>query len=129
LSREGTEDANRRFREAATPIFKFHKAVRSVSVIRMDGTRPYSVVREGVTRLEPEQVVSEVLLKFAMGKGMTEAEDKYYGVMKSIAISREKVKHLVYPKPDGILVVSTEPGFPMEKVDALSKLVITLRDW
>ena len=93
----------------------------------MDGTLLYSIMKEGLKHLEPEQLVPDVLLKFALAKGMTEAQEEYHGGLKSIAMSREKVRHLAYPKTDKLLVVSTDPGFPMERIDALGKLVAKLK--
>ena len=93
----------------------------------MDGAQVYSVGRRGVQSKEPQDETDSMFLKIALGRGLGESTNRYHGRMKSIIVNREKIKLLLFLTFDKILLISTEPEFPLHRLEELEVLVDTMQ--
>jgi hypothetical protein len=113
--------------EACEKLFDFDGSVRYVTLLGMDGAQVYSVGRRGVQSKEPQDETDSMFLKIALGRGLGESTNRYHGRMKSIIVNREKIKLLLFLTFDKILLISTEPEFPLHRLEELEVLVDTMQ--
>jgi hypothetical protein len=112
--------------EACNKILEVHESVRYVYVLGLDGKEMYSRGRYGAPSGETEDATPDLFVKMAIGLGMAESQNKYQGRLKSIVVNRERLKLIIYVASDKILMISTEPEFPVDKIVQLDELVESL---
>jgi hypothetical protein len=103
--------------------FDYH--VRCVLVLGTDGSLRTSASREGLVSLEPEEVTTRMLYQTIIGMGMGSSENRYHGKIRAIVIVRERLSLILFPLFDELVLVSVDPGFPLERTAEMARLLDT----
>jgi hypothetical protein len=112
--------------EACNKILEVDGSVRYVYVLGLDGKEMYSKGRYGAPSRETEDATPDLFVKMAIGLGMAESENQHQGRLKSIVVKRERLRLVIYVASDKVLLISTEPEFPVGKIIKLDELVESL---
>lgn len=101
----------------------FDKGVRSVTLLSSDGRPLAEVWRPGVAPLEPPSESENVYVKATIAINMSTAMNKYHGPIRTVILIREKLTIVFFSLESGMLLIFTEPRFPLQRVEELGKLV------
>jgi len=66
--------------------------------------------------------------RFAIGNGLTQGSNSYFGKMRTNIVSREKLVEVLIPLEDRMVIFSASPSFPLGKTAEPEKLIRSLQD-
>jgi hypothetical protein len=107
-------------------IFRFDKRIRQFGVVNSVGALVLSASRPDFVPLEPLEETNKLFVQIVLMKGILGGINKYHGKIRGAIVMREKVTMIMYDGIDRIFVFSTEPDFPLEKVEKLGNLLDTI---
>lgn len=110
-------------REMLDAVLRFHDDVRFVYIVSHEGKLITYRARQDTPGLAPLSAMIQVFAKTAIAATFTEPEESYHGKTLSFVVTKERLRLIVIPQADFIVLVSTEHSFPMAKVDELAHLV------
>ena len=108
-------------------IFSIHSSIRYVTILNKEGVLLDSVKRAGIDSLEPPEATEMIVRRWVVARGMTSGTDEFFGSVKTIIIKREKLVELFFPLPDQNLIITANPGFPLDKVPKLETVLSKLQ--
>jgi hypothetical protein len=111
------------FQSKADRIFDFDKRVRFVVLLTSDGKVMAEFGRPGVVSLEPQSEAETVYMKATIAINMTAPMDKYHGRIRTAILVKEKVTIICFNLMARIMLISASPGFPLQKVEELGRLI------
>ena len=98
--------------------------IRYCGILDQMGRTVSGGMRPGVKSLEPENEAERVDLQIAVTRGMSESATSYLGAPDYVVIHRERLMLIALPRPDHMTVlVGAEPDFPLDRLEALRKVV------
>jgi hypothetical protein len=107
----------------AEGILAFDKGIRFVVVLRSDGRALAEVGRPGLAPLEPPGESENIYVKAAIAVSMSAGMNRYHGPISAAIVIREKLTIVFFNLSSRMLLISTEPGFPLHRVEELGRLV------
>lgn len=107
----------------ANSIFSFDKRIRFVVLLTSDGKVTAEFGRPGVVPLEPRSEAETVYMKATIAISMSTPMDKFHGRMKTAILVKEKVTIICFNMMTRIMLISADPGFQLQKVEELGRLV------
>lgn len=111
------------FGTKANSIFSFDKEIRFVVLLTSDGRVTAEFGRPGVVSLEPQSEVETVYMKATIAISMSTPMDKFHGRMKTAILVKERVTIICFNMVTRIMLISADPGFQLQKVEELGRLV------
>jgi len=104
-------------------IFSFDKKIRFVVLLTSDGKMVAEFSRPGVVPLEPRREAETVYMKATIAISMSTPMDKYHGRIRTAILVKEKVTIICFNMMSRVMLISADPGFKMEKVEELGRLI------
>jgi hypothetical protein len=101
--------------------------IRYVILFGQDGKPLTKVNRPEASLHEPPEQTAAILQRFAIARGMTLGSDTFYGKAKTIIVRRDRLTELVFPIAEQLVLVGTEPGFPLEKTSLLENTLTQIQ--
>jgi hypothetical protein len=117
-------ETNRAIFEAkASRIFDFDKSIRFVVMLTLDGNVMAEFARPGVVSLEPPSEAPTLYMKATIAINMSAPMDKYHGRIRTAILVKEKVTIICFNLMARIMLISASPGFQLQKVEELGRLI------
>jgi hypothetical protein len=110
---------------ALEALLAFDPEVRCVIETRFSGEQIASVKRKGLESLEPESETVRVLDQTALGAGMGFSMNGYHGRVRVVIVARGRLSLIIFPLYDSLVLVSTDPEFPLQKTRRMAELLDT----
>jgi hypothetical protein len=105
-------------------VFKMDRRIRYCGILDVMGRTISGGMRPGVKSLEPENEAERVDLQMALTRGMSESASSYLGATNYVIIQRERLMLIALPRSDHrTVLVGAEPDFPLDRLEALRKVV------
>lgn len=111
------------FGTKADQIFSLDKRIRFVVLLTSDGKVVAEFGRPGVVPLEPRNEAETVYMKATIAISMSTPMDKYHGRIRTAILVKEKVTIICFNMMARIMLISTDPGFQLQKVEELGRLI------
>ena len=111
------------FGSKANSIFSFDKRIRFVVILTSDGKVMAEFGRPGIVPLEPRSESQAVYMKATIAISMSTPMDKYHGRIRTAILVKEKVTIICFNMMARIMLISADPGFQLQKVEELGRLI------
>lgn len=109
--------------EKAGRLFEFDPRIRSVVMLTSEGKPVVKVIRPGFKQLEPEAESETVYVKASIAISMSSPMNKYFGRLRTVILTREKVVIVCFNLAARIMLIIAEPDFQVGRVEELGQLV------
>jgi hypothetical protein len=110
---------------AVDKIMKLDPLVRHVLLLDSKGQPLVFIGRPGKVPLESGDTQKMFFMRANILVRTEDVEDRYLGATRTLIAEREKVTLIWFPfTRDFTVLVSTEPGFSLRKVESLRRLVV-----
>jgi hypothetical protein len=104
-------------------IWKLDRRIRYAGILDKDGRLLAGGMRRGIRPLEPQSEELRLMIQIVTESNAWASWDDYFGKTLYAVIHRELVTFFIIPYDGHLLVVTTEPDFPMEGVQKLREVV------
>lgn len=105
-------------------VFELDQKIRYCALLDKLGNTTSGGMRPNLQSLEPQNQTVQFDLQLALIRGMIETGQRYLGRTSYVIIHREKLMLLLLPREDGgSVLVTMEPDFPLENLEALMKAI------
>ena len=106
-------------------VFKSDRRIRYVGVLSDTGRLIAGGMRKGVSSLEPMSEDLRLMANLTIQLSTDKTWDRYFGTTQFTLIKREKVTILVFHIGDKVFLISSEPDFPLQQVQAVRDTIVT----
>lgn len=114
-------------REQIASVLSMNPSIRFAIIVSKEGIVLDSVGRTGVDSLEPPEETEKLVRRWVLAKGMTSGADNFFGRMKTIIVRREKLVEMFFPLSEQNVIITADPGFPLDEIPRLEILLSKLQ--
>ena len=111
------------FETKANRIFSFDKSIRFVVLLTSDGKVIAEFNRPGVVSLEPRSEAETLYTKATIAISMSTPMDRYHGRIRTAILVKEKVTIICFNLMARVMLISADPGFQLQRVEELGRLI------